>query len=367
VTDIARGLEDLGWRPEHAEVLDVLRSGNPGLLPCRISEEHRGLYKALTPEGEFTAEVTGAFRHEHVRPEEFPSVGDWCAGVPVTGEAKLRIQHVLPRRTAFRRTAAGETSDVQVVAANVDTVCLVSGLDGDFNPRRIERYLTLAYDSGARPVVVLNKADMAEDLIAALQAVEQVALGVPAHPVSALTGEGLPPLNAYLMPGETIALLGSSGAGKSTLVNALAGAERMATGAVREDDSRGRHTTTHRQLIALPGGAMLIDTPGMREIQLTGDESGLAETFGDIEAMADECRYNDCAHEGEPGCAVAAALETGSLSPARLEAWRKLQKELDYAERRQRESFKHDERQRNKDLSKMYRRVQNEARRNKGT
>jgi ribosome biogenesis GTPase / thiamine phosphate phosphatase len=225
----------------------------------------------------------------------------------------------------------------QVVAANVDVVFLVAGLDGDFNLRRIERYVTAIWESGAQPVVVLNKADVRDgDALPALVAeVEAVAMGVPVVALSARAGDGLAALDPHLVPGRTIALVGSSGVGKSTLVNALLGEERLATGAVREDDSRGRHTTTHRELVALPGGAVLLDTPGMREFALWGEgedggdaTGGLAATFADVEAFAAGCRFGDCAHEAEPGCAVRAALADGTLDPARHASWLKLGREL---------------------------------------
>ncbi|MBI1320432.1 MAG: ribosome small subunit-dependent GTPase A [Candidatus Hydrogenedens sp.] len=358
--------EALGWSSAWAAAWDTLEALPSGCLPARISQEHRGAYRAFAGDQEWTAEVTGAFRHHHAHPEAFPAVGDWVAAEPVPGESKLRIHAVLPRRTVFLRTAAGARSETQVVAANVDTVFLVAGLDHDFNVRRLERYLTLAYESGARPIVVLNKADTTDDLLPVLQAVERVALGVPIFAVSALAGDGLAPLQAYLGPGQTVACLGSSGAGKSTLINALSGEAHMSTGTVREDDSRGRHTTTHRELVALPHGGCLIDTPGMRELQLTGSMESVDTTFSDIDVLAENCRFDDCCHESESGCAVLAAVETGALDTARLAAWRKLQRELDYAQRRQQDSFKHEERKRFRDMGKLHKRLQNEARQRKG-
>lgn len=226
------------------------------------------------------------------------------------------------------RRVAGETTGEQVIAANVDTVFLMNGLDGDLNPRRLERYLTAAWESGAVPVVVLNKLDLADDRDARIAEVEALAMGTPVVAVSALERRGLEALAPWLEAGRTVALLGSSGVGKSTLVNALLNEERQATGPVREDDSRGRHTTTHRELVPLPGGAMLLDTPGMRELQLWGDEAGLEEAFADVAALATECRFRDCGHTGEPDCAVRAAVERGVLDEGRLASWHKLQREL---------------------------------------
>jgi len=243
------------------------------------------------------------------------------------------IHAILPRRSKFSRKVAGIKTEEQVVAANVDTLFLVSGLDGDFNPRRIERYLTAAWDSGARPVVILNKLDRCADPDRCLLEAQAVAMGVPVHRVSALTGTGCEALREYLRPGETVSLLGSSGVGKSTLANALLGSERQRTRDVRDDDSRGRHTTTTRELLRLPGGAILIDTPGIRALEVTGAADGLADAFAEIAEAAEGCRFRDCRHEGEPGCAVDAAVADGRLAPERLAAYRKLEREAAYATR----------------------------------
>jgi ribosome biogenesis GTPase / thiamine phosphate phosphatase len=248
---------------------------------------------------------------------------------------------VLPRRSAFVRSAAdatrrtaGNLVDEQVLAANVDVAFLVAGLDHDFNLRRLERYLAVAWSSGVRPVIVLNKADVALDLDDRLLAVESVAPAVPIVVLSALTGDHLTDLGPYLTPGQTAVVLGSSGVGKSTLVNALLGEQRQATASVREDDSRGRHTTTHRELFELPGGALLIDTPGIRALEVAGADVGVDTAFDDIADLALGCRFSDCRHEGEPGCAVRAALEDGRLSADRLASHRKLERELAHAERK---------------------------------
>nr|MBA3812403.1 ribosome small subunit-dependent GTPase A [Caulobacteraceae bacterium] len=240
------------------------------------------------------------------------------------------IHQVLPRRTAFTRKAAGPGGGVQVVAANVDVAFLTASLGGDPNPRRLERYLASAWQSGATPVVLLTKADLCPDLDAAVASIERLAAGAPVHALSALTRQGLEALNAYLMPGRTAVMVGSSGAGKSTLLNALLGSERMVTQAIREQDGRGRHTTSHRELILLPGGGLLLDTPGMRELGLWDSEEGLAATFEDIEALAAGCKFSDCAHGAEPGCAVRAAIAQGVLDEARLRSHQKLQRELDH-------------------------------------
>jgi len=358
--DDAVDRENLGW----SEIFEVpfleAASRVADAVAARIVREDRGLYRAIAGGTSFGAEVTGAFRNAQAQSKEYPAVGDWVVATRVQNEAKLRVHEVLPRKTAFTRTAAGGTSEVQVVAANVDSVFIVVGLDGDFNPRRVERYVALAYESGAQPVIILSKSDLSDALGERIGEIEEVALGVPVHPVSSIQHRGIEALTPYLRSGQTVACLGSSGAGKSTLINALLGEETMATGATREDDSRGRHTTTHRQLVTLPGGGSLIDTPGMRELQLTGDEESLSSAFEDVEGFAEDCRFRDCTHESEPGCAIRAAIDRGDLESARYRSYQKLQRELAYIQRRQSDSFEHEERKRNKSLGKLYKRIQNE-------
>ena len=327
---------------------------------ARIVREDRGLYRTTVDGVSYAAEVTGAFRHGHVDSEEFPAVGDWVVATRVGDEEKLRIHAVVPRATVFRRTGVDGTSDAQVVAANVDTVFIVVGMDGDFNVRRVERYIALGYESGAQPVVVLSKSDLVDAPEVFVGEIESVAIGVPVHVISSIARDGVEALQEYLGAGKTVACLGSSGAGKSTLINALLGEEVMATGSVREDDSRGRHMTTHRQLIELANGASLIDTPGMRELQLTGDDEGLSAAFEDVEALIGQCRFGDCGHGNEPGCAIRVALESGELDAARFRSYEKLQRELAYVQRRQGESYDYKERQRTKALGKYYKRTQNE-------
>jgi ribosome biogenesis GTPase / thiamine phosphate phosphatase len=308
----------LGWS-EHFRT-EFEPHAAAGLAPGRVAVQHRGVYVLATGEDEVEARPAGRLRFEG----ELPAVGDWVAH----GDGV--IQAVLPRRTAFVRRAAGNETVEQVVAANVDTAFLVSSLNHDLNLRRLERYLALAWESGADPVIVLTKLDLADDPDGSIADVETVALGVPVHAVSAMTGEGLEELEPYLAPGRTVVLLGSSGVGKSTIVNALLGEERQAVKAIRESDGRGRHTTTSRELVALPGGGLVLDTPGMRELQLWDAGDGLAGTFADVDELAAACRFSDCSHETEPGCAVRGAVDSD-----RLESWRKLGRELQHLELKQ--------------------------------
>ena len=312
-------LHDLGWDDGFAASFEPFH--NQGLVPGRVVAQHRGGYDVLTSTNELRARLAGRLRHEASGAGELPAVGDWVA---LLGET---IHAVVPRRTAFARKAAWAPTEEQVLAANVDTVFVVSGLDGDLNLRRLERYLTLAWESGATPVLVLTKADLCEDVEGALLAVEPVALGVALHAISNVTGTGLEELERQLRPARTVALLGSSGVGKSSLANRLLGREAQATREIA-DDGRGRHTTTSRQLLRLPGGALLIDTPGLRELQLWDAGDGIQAAFADVDELAAGCRFNDCSHTREPGCAVQAAIDEGRLPLERLQSYRLLQREL---------------------------------------
>lgn len=308
-----------------------------GLAPARVIVQQRGRYRLATEAGEIEGRISGRFAYD-AADGGYPVTGDWLA-IELKGGTAV-IAQVLPRATAFTRLAAGTANARQVVAANVDVALLTASLNADLNPRRLERYLASTYESGAAPVIVLTKADLcggeAEDLVAG---VEAIAFGAPVLAVSAATGQGLDALAARLAPGKTAVLLGSSGVGKSTLVNALAGAELMATQAIRDDDAHGRHTTTHRELIRLPSGALILDTPGMRELGLWEADAGVAAVFGDVtaevERLALGCRFRDCAHQREPGCAVRAALEDGALDAERWRSFQKLQRELAYAVRKE--------------------------------
>ena len=298
----------------------------PHLLRARITAEHRGSYKALAEAGEFDALVTGKMSYEAAGRDELPTVGDWVQLEPVDDKQAV-IRSIEPRTSAFVRKVAGFESEAQVVAANVDVVFVVEPLDPGPNVRRIERYLTVAWESGAIPAVVLMKSDIADDVVESLAAVVALTPGVEVHAASAVTGEGLEGVGALIGAGVTAAMLGPSGAGKSSLINALAGHELMATNEVRWD-GKGRHTTTHRELVQLPSGGAVIDTPGMRELQLWDGDDGIDRSFSDIAAFAELCKFNDCAHDSEPGCAVRAALESGELPEERFASYKKQLREL---------------------------------------
>lgn len=297
-----------------------------GLILARVATSQREQYRLFTESDEITAEPSGSLIYRAASAAEMPVVGDWVAARAVASDYAI-VETVMPRRTCFSRRAAGRREEEQPLAANIDLVFLVCGLDGDFNLRRLERYLALAAESGARPVVVLNKADLCGDAPGRAAEVRQISGSAPVVTVSARAEGGTEALRAFLAPGRTVALLGSSGVGKSTIVNCLLGEDRLKTAEVRESDSRGRHTTTHRELMPLPGGGALIDTPGMRELQLWARPESIDGVFEDVAAAAAGCRFRDCAHNGEPGCAVAAALESGELDGGRWESYRKLRGE----------------------------------------
>jgi ribosome biogenesis GTPase len=326
---LTHSLQDLGWDTSWEDAFEPY--DYDGFVPARVAVRHHGPMELYTELGRL-----GGLPAGKLGDDELPAVGDWVVARPLDGERKALIEAVLPRRSAFTRKEAWRRTAEQVVAANVDVVFLVSAFGRDLNPRRIERYLTAAWESGATPVIVLNKADLSDDPELDAAPIEAVAFGVPVIRLSAVTGEGLDELEAQLGPGRTAALLGSSGVGKSTIVNRLAGRELLATQAVRDGDERGRHTTTHRELVVLPEGrGLLLDTPGMRELQLWADVEALDSTFSEIAELAAECRFADCSHDREPGCAIQTALAAGELDRGRWESYRKLERELRALEIRQ--------------------------------
>ncbi|HEX4997347.1 MAG TPA: ribosome small subunit-dependent GTPase A [Terriglobia bacterium] len=339
----------LGWNSYFQEQWDSLDRSH--LRPARVAEEQRGAYHVALEDGEWTAEVTGRFRHGAPDRSSFPSVGDWVAVETVAGERKAFIQALLPRRTRLSRKIAGERSEEQILVANVDTVFIVTSLNADLNPRRLERYLTMVFESGAQPVILLNKADLCSDANAAAVSISALAMTADVHVVSALTGTGLGALNAYVARGATAVLVGSSGVGKSTIMNAMLQSGAQKTAPIRDGDDRGRHATTFRRLYLMPAGGVLIDTPGLRELQLW-DADHVDEAFEDITTLAGGCRFRDCRHDGEPGCAVQEAIAIGALDEGRLESLKKLQRELDHLDRRRDVAAQAEQRRRWKQIAK---------------
>ncbi|MFN0121622.1 MAG: ribosome small subunit-dependent GTPase A [Blastocatellia bacterium] len=327
-----------------------------GLTPGRVIIEYNNFYRVITAAGETLAQCAGRLKHAAASRAELPAVGDWVGLRIREGKDEATIQAVTPRHSRFLRKVAGSKTDAQVVAANVDTIFLVTSLNLDFNPRRIERYLASVRESGASPVIVLSKADLCEDeslVDECLAGMRAAAGGAPVHAVSIVTGAGMAELAEYLTPGQTIALAGASGVGKSSLINFFAGTDLQKTREVREHDDRGMHTTTHRQLLLLPGGALALDTPGMREMQLWDADQGVQQTFEDIEALALHCRFSNCQHQNQPGCAVRAALASGGLDSGRYENYIKLQEELQQLAVRQNDIARRNQQKQHRKLSRQ--------------
>ncbi|MBN1687056.1 MAG: ribosome small subunit-dependent GTPase A [Spirochaetales bacterium] len=327
-------IEDYGWNTYRAAVKkkDTQLPDDEGLAPGRVVTESGHYYKVRTDGGENWAVLTGSLLNSFTGRTEYPAVGDWLFVDPDAGHEHWIIRKVLARHSALLRKTAGRTTDAQVLAANIDYVFIVNGLDGgrNFNLRGIERYLTIAWDSGAQPAVILNKADLCDDVSATVLQAQAVAPGVPVLAVSAATGAGFEELKTLAPPGRTIVLTGGSGVGKSSIINRLAGEEIMYTGQQRQQDLRGKHTTTRRQLVRLTSGALLIDTPGLREIALWTDAGGLSSAFPEIDELTVSCRFRDCTHSGEPGCAVLEAVTSGKIERSRYENYLSMQRELEY-------------------------------------
>ncbi|HTZ47310.1 MAG TPA: ribosome small subunit-dependent GTPase A [Verrucomicrobiae bacterium] len=329
--DFPMNLEQLGWDPFFDNAWKSVEAA--GTEPGRVIAQHRALWTVAGQFGELQAEASGKLRQSTEESALWPTIGDWVVAKAKVGGGMV-IHDVLPRRTQITRKIPGKQSKPQVLAANVDTLFLTMGLDGDFNVRRLERFLAQFWNSGAKPVLLLNKADVRDDAKEIAASIRAELLGVDVLCISARTGTGLQELDAYVTECRTIVLVGSSGVGKSTLVNRLLCAERQCTQTVRATDSRGRHTTTARELFFLGSGAMLIDTPGLRELQLWDPGQGLQSVFADLSDLAQRCRFRDCRHQEEPGCAVRAAIEQGDLAPDRLESYRKLQREQEFQQRK---------------------------------
>lgn len=326
-------LKDLGWNDFFENHSENYQDNN--FLVGRICSEYRNSYKVFSKIGELTANISGKFRNICKNLQDYPAIGDWVIFDLIENENKAIIQSILPRKSKFSRKVAGNNTQEQIVAANIDTAFIVCALNYDFNLRRIERYLSLVWQSGANPIIILTKIDLCDDLANKLAQINSIAFGVDIHLINNITNDGIKDLHTYCKQGNTIVLLGSSGVGKTSLINNLLGENKLLIQKLRKKIDKGKHTTTHRQMFFLAQGGLIIDTPGMRELQLWNAQEGVSSYFDDIETIAKGCRFKNCKHQNEPDCAVKKALENGNLDIKRLENYAKIQKELAYLSRKQ--------------------------------
>jgi len=352
-------LEELGWDSNFADKFKEL--AKPDLIAARVINQGKNSYQVCSESGDLPASLSGRILHYSMTGDSYPAVGDWVTIKLDSNGQRAVIKDILPRKSKFSRKVPGSRTEEQVVAANIDVAFIVNALDGgrNLNLRRIERYLTLSWDSSISPVIVLNKADLCTDpeIAAHINDIEQAAWGVPIHVTIATEGMGIDPLKKHFARGTTAAFLGPSGVGKSSLCNALLGEKRFEVGEVRDQDRRGRHTTSHRELFLLPCGGAVIDTPGVREIQLWADEDALFNAFPDIERLSGECRFSDCTHTSEPGCAVRDAVEKETLDAKRFQSYLKLRKEIQYLETHQKERTRLEEKAKWKKVSKWQKEI----------
>jgi len=329
-------ITQLGWNSFFQQEF-VGFGGGQDLIPARVTRQDKNSYEVICEKGNLTAQVSGAFSYLAETAAEFPTVGDWVIVNVIDDEGKAIIHKRLQRKSNFTRKAAGAETEAQIVAANIDIVFLVVGLDRNFNLRRIERYLTMINKSGAEMVIILNKSDLCDETAERVEDVENIAGDIPVITMSATCDDDFSKIEQYIIEGKTVTMVGSSGTGKSTIINRLLGEERLLVKDTSEHVSQGRHTTTWRELIVLPSGGIVIDTPGMRAIELWADDDDLAYAFSDIEELSENCRFRDCRHEEEPGCAVWQAIEDGELEEKRLQNYRKMGKEIRFIENHKRE------------------------------